>query len=79
MSFNRLRIFVSSNMQELASERRLVKTSLSQLHVDAWVFEDDAGARPGTIQQTYLNEVEDADLYVGLFWKGYGDHTIKEF
>ena len=79
MRYSRLRVFVSSKMQELASERRAIKTALDELEVDAWVFELDGGARPETIRQTYLKEVEAADLYIGLFWKGYGEDTIEEY
>ncbi len=79
MSDQRLRIFISSKMQELAAEREAIKAALDELHVEAWVFEKDAGARPQTIQETYLEEVEAADLYIGLFWKGYGPYTIEEY
>ena len=66
-------------MQELATERRAIKAALAGLNIDAWIFEDDAGARPQSIQQTYLRELEDADLYLAIFWQGYGDYTIGEF
>jgi hypothetical protein len=66
-------------MNELSIERQVVKDALTDLLVDAWEFEEDAGARPQTIQQTYLEEVEAADLYIGIFWKRYGYHTIQEF
>ena len=79
MIFPRLRVFVSSKMQELAPERQALKKALDDLKVDAWVFEQDAGARPESIQKAFLHEVEAADLYVGLFWKGYGDYTIEEY
>lgn len=79
MIFQRLRVFVSSKMQELAPERQALKTALDALKVDAWVFEQDAGARPESIQKAFLGEVEAADLYIGLFWKGYGDYTIEEY
>ena len=74
-----LRAFISSRMQELAPERVAIKAALSELHVDAWVFEDDAGSRSQAIQQTYKQEIDRADLYVGLFWRDYGDYTIDEF
>jgi hypothetical protein len=38
-----------------------------------------AAERPYTIQQTYLSEIEASDLYIGIFWKGYGEYTIEEF
>jgi hypothetical protein len=76
--YERLRVFVSSKMEELGPERQAIKTALNNLKVDGWVFEEDAGARPETIRQTFLEEVEAADLYVGVFWKGYGDSTAHE-
>src|SRR5262245_9521944 len=79
MIFQRLRVFVSSKMQELAPERQVLKAALDVLKVEAWVFEDDAGARPLSIEKAFLEEVEAADLYIGLFWKGYGDYTIEEY
>src|SRR5262247_3432496 len=79
MIFQRLRVFVSSKMQELATERQAVRAALDALKVDAWVFEQDAGARPVSIEKAFLEEVEAADLYIGLFWKGYGDYTIEEY
>ena len=75
----RLQVFVSSKMQELAPEREAIKSALSALYVDAFVFEADAGARPGTIRETYLQELADSDLYIGLFWNSYGEYTIDEF
>jgi hypothetical protein len=66
-------------MQELTAEREAVGNSLDRLLVKAWVFEKDAGARPSTIQETFLDEIEAADLYLGIFWKGYGVYTIEEY
>jgi hypothetical protein len=79
MIYERLRVFVSSRMQELAPERGVIRSALGELHIDGWVFEEDAGARPQAIQQTYKQEIDAADLYIGLFWRGYGDYTIDEF
>jgi hypothetical protein len=47
-----LRVFVSSKMDELAQEREIIKRALSERGLEAWVFERDSGARPGSIQQT---------------------------
>jgi hypothetical protein len=79
MTADRLRVFVSSKMQKLALERREVRSSLDELEVNALVFEKDARSRAKSIQQTYLSEVDRADLYIGLFWKGHGEYTIEEF
>ena len=79
MIYQRLRVFVSSGMQELAPERAAIKAALSELHIDSWIFEKDAGARPQGIQHTYKQEIDGADLYIGVFWRDYGDYTIDEF
>lgn len=79
MGARRLRAFISSKMEELALERKTIRAALAGLGIDAFIFEKDAGSRPYSIQQTYLDELEAANLYVGVFWKGYGEYTIEEF
>jgi tetratricopeptide (TPR) repeat protein len=79
MSAGRLRVFVSSRMEELRDEREAVRGALAAVGVDTFLFELDAGARPVDIQQTYQDEEQVADIYVGLFWKGLGPHTVREF
>ena len=75
----KLQIFISSKMEELAPERAAVKSALSEMQIDPFVFETDAGARPNSIRTTYLRQLDEADLYIGIFWKGYGKYTIDEF
>lgn len=79
MPSSQITVFVSSKMEELAPERLAIKATLEELKVSGWVFESDAGARPQTIQQTYEEEIKKANLYIAVFWKGYGDYTIEEY
>jgi NB-ARC domain-containing protein/uncharacterized protein DUF4062 len=79
MIANHLRVFLSSRMQELAEERRTIKAYLAEMKVDAWGFETEAGARPQSIRETYVDEIEAADLYIGIFWRDYGQYTIDEY
>jgi hypothetical protein len=74
-----LSLFISSKMTELATERQAVQAALSQFEMYGWLWEKDAGARPEPIRSTYLKEVEACDLYIGLFWLGYGPYTIEEY
>src|SRR5437879_2142427 len=74
-----LSLFISSKMTELANERRVLKTALFEYHMEGWLWEKDAGARPEPIDSTYLKEVEACDIYIGLFWQGYGRYTIEEY
>lgn len=51
-------------MEELSEERSIVKAELDELNIDAWVFEQDAGARAETIKDSYRDELVASDLYV---------------
>src|SRR5262245_48726052 len=79
MSPHRIRVFVSSKLQELADERRAVKSVLEEMFADTYLFEMDAGARPQTISQTVRPELDAADLYIGIFWKSYGTYIAEEY
>jgi hypothetical protein len=74
-----LTLFISSKMQELAQERLAIQEALKDFHLYGWLWETDAGARPEPIHSVYLKEVAASDIYIGLFWLGYGPYTIEEF
>src|SRR5712691_12724569 len=74
-----LSLFISSKMQELADERLAVQAALKAYEMYGWMWEAHAGARPEPIRSIYLKEVEACDLYLGLFWLGYGQYTIEEY
>lgn len=81
---NELHVFISSKMQELAPERQLLHDLLPRLGNDlirlrAWVFENDAPAADSSIRAVYLNALKHSALYIGLFWKQYGEWTVDEF
>ncbi len=81
---NELHVFISSKMQELAPERQLLHDLLPRLGNDlvrlrAWVFESDAPAADASIREVYLNALKHSALYIGLFWKQYGEWTVDEF
>ncbi|MEM8658389.1 MAG: DUF4062 domain-containing protein, partial [Pseudomonadota bacterium] len=79
MIYDRLRVFVSSRMAELQEERLAIRAALDELNIDGWIFESDAGAQSQSIQAAYKDQIDRADLYIGVFWRGYGDYTIDEF
>src|SRR5450759_3039855 len=74
-----LSLFISSKMQELTEERHAIQAALKDVLMYGWLWETDAGARPEPIQSTYLTEVANCDIYLGLFWQGYGPYTIEEY
>src|SRR5690349_21228829 len=76
---NRLKVFVSSTMLELRDVREFVQQALDEHGIQAWVYEADGGARPDSVETTSLFEVENADIYLALFWQKYGAVTAQEY
>jgi len=66
----RLRIFVSSTLQELAPERRAARTAIERLHLAPVMFE--LGARPHPPRELYRAYLDQSDVFVGVYWERYG-------
>ncbi len=66
----RLRVFVSSTLSELAPERAVVARSISALGLTPVMFE--IGARPHPPQELYRAYLAQSDIFVGLYWQRYG-------
>ena len=66
----RLRVFVSSTMQELAEERRAVSRAISTLRLTPVMFEQ--GARPHPPRDVYQAYLAHSDVFIGLYWQRYG-------
>ena len=66
----RLRVFVSSTLRELAPERRAVRQAIERLAATPVMFE--LGARPHPPRALYRAYLEQSDIFVGLYWDRYG-------
>jgi predicted ATPase len=66
----RLRVFVSSTLEELAEERAAVSRAVSALRLTPVMFE--LGARPHPPQDLYRAYLEQSDIFIGLYWQRYG-------
>ncbi|MET3768229.1 putative ATPase [Marisediminicola sp. UYEF4] len=66
----RLRVFVSSTLKELAPERRAARVAVERLHLAPVMFE--LGARPHPPRDLYRAYLEQSDVFVGLYWEAYG-------
>jgi predicted ATPase len=66
----RLRVFVSSTLGELADERRAAATAISAVGLTPVMFEH--GARPHAPQDLYRAYLAQSDIFVGLYWQSYG-------
>jgi predicted ATPase len=66
----RLRVFVSSTLKELAPERTAVRQAIERLAATPVMFE--LGARPHPPRDLYRAYLEQSDIFVGLYWEKYG-------
>jgi predicted ATPase len=66
----RVRVFVSSTLGELAKERRAVSRAIAALRLTPVMFE--AGARPYPPQEVYQQYLAHSDVFIGLYWQRYG-------
>src|SRR4026208_1378640 len=66
----RLRVFVSSTLVELADERAAVSRAITSLRLTPVMFE--LGARPHPPRELYRAYLAQSDVFVGLYWQRYG-------
>src|SRR3954454_13891052 len=66
----RLRVFVSSTLRELADVCRAVKAAIERLRLTPVLFE--LGARPHPPRALYRAYLAQSDVFVGVYWQRYG-------
>ena len=66
----RVRVFISSTLDELAPERTAAREAIKQLRLTPVFFE--AGARPYPPRELYRAYLAQSDIFIGLYWQRYG-------
>ena len=66
----RLRVFVSSTLQELAEERAVVRSAIERIHLTPVMFE--LGARPHAPRDLYRQYLAQSQIFIGIYWERYG-------
>jgi len=66
----RVRVFISSTLQELAAERRAVRDAVRRLRLVPVMFE--LGARPYPPRPVYRSYLAQSQVFVGIYWQSYG-------
>jgi predicted ATPase len=72
----RVRVFVSSTLQELAAERQAVRDAVTRLRLVPVMFE--LGARPHPPRPVYRAYLAQSQVFVGIYWQSYGRVTTGE-
>jgi predicted ATPase len=66
----RVRVFVSSTLEELAAERVAAREAIEALRLIPVLFE--LGARPHPPRELYRSYLEQSDIFVGIYGERYG-------
>jgi predicted ATPase/Tfp pilus assembly protein PilF len=66
----RLRVFVSSTLKELAEERQAVRQAILNLRLAPVMFE--SGARPHPAKKLYEAYLAQSHIFIGVYWQSYG-------
>ncbi len=66
----RLRVFVSSTLKELADERLAAQRAIETLRLTPVMFE--LGARPHPPRALYRAYLEQSHVFLGIYWQSYG-------
>jgi predicted ATPase len=66
----RVRVFVSSSLGELAAERLAVTAAITELRLTPVLFE--LGARPYPPRDLYRAYLEQSDVFIGIYAESYG-------
>src|SRR5688572_28857739 len=66
----RIRVFVSSTLRELADERRVVRSAIERMRLAPVMFE--LGARAHPPRELYRSYLAQSDVFVGIYGDSYG-------
>ena len=66
----RLRVFVSSTLQEVAEERTAARAAITKLRLAPVMFE--LGARPHPARDLYRAYLDQSHVFIGIYWQKYG-------
>ena len=66
----RVRVFISSTLEELAAERTAARRAIRRLRLVPVIYE--AGARPHPPRSMYRAYLEQSQVFVGIYWQRYG-------
>ena len=66
----RVRVFVSSTLQELADERAAVRDAVQRMRLTPVMFEMGARAHPP--RDLYRAYLDQSDVFLGIYWQRYG-------
>lgn len=66
----KIRVFVSSTLRELAEERKVARDAIETIYLIPVMFE--LGARPHPPKDLYQAYLRQSHIFIGIYWQSYG-------
>jgi len=74
----KIRVFISSSLSELESEREIAQKTLVQLNLEPVMFEI-LPAMDKTLENAYIDAIKDAHIFILILWKDLTEAVEKEY
>jgi hypothetical protein len=74
----KIRVFISSSLTELESEREIAQEIITSLNLEAVMFES-LPAMDKPLESAYLDEIKNSHIFVSILWKDLTEAVEKEF
>jgi len=74
----KIRVFISSSLSELESEREIAQKTLVQLNLEPVMFEI-LPAMDKTLENAYVDAIKDAHIFILILWKDLTEAVEKEY
>jgi hypothetical protein len=74
----KIRVFISSSLTELESEREIAKKTISQLNLEPRMFEN-LPAMNKPLENAYIDEIKKSHIFVLILWKDLTVAVEKEY
>ena len=74
----KIRVFISSSLTELESEREIAQKTLAQLNLEPVMFEI-LPAMDKTLENAYVDAIKDAHIFILILWKDLTEAVEREY
>ena len=74
----KIRVFISSSLTELESEREIAQKTITQLNIEPVMFEN-LPPMDKTLEHAYLDAIKDAHIFILILWKDLTEAVEREY
>ncbi len=74
----KIRVFISSSLTELESEREIAQETIAQLNLEPVMFES-LPAMDKTLENAYVDAIKEAHIFVLILWKDLTEAVEREY